>query len=1285
VVARAKLSYARVSVPPVAVSAPKEDGEEDTSTADKVTQLPQIACTSHPGWGFDFEAGLQGLVPLNGDQSAGLALVPVTGRRGEQALALTNLCTGGDFGVRLPLDGLDLSRVKEIGLDCAIPASVAVNLYFCFKDDPLERFFVQLSGPGESAPNVTRLGEFGSFAADGKWHRVSFNPAETLRQALPWRESFVVGEVVIGMLHEGYLNAGCGGNKQGASFVVDNLRVVSVGPAEVAVELRPPVVAAEPQALPQKEEAEASEEKEPVSAKEEVAVEDVPEVVSYEYRSWLSRSLVREVPPAEVESGSGAEFALAAPEGGVWGLHSQVRLDGSWQVLPVIPLCVAETLGVVSTCPAEGESWGGEPVEVRFDLESEGQPDLSGMTLTVGDTAVRPGVGNANYDVAAKLLTIDVGRTGLSIADGSDIAFGLEYTDSVDASGAVAGVTNAVSQESTRLCRWKARMDYSHDKTPPGPVQLLGDEYIVLDFNHGVDGVKPTTPNGAVRVVCAQRGVGNKDLALQVLNRVCGSDFGVSLYEQRFSAGEYPLLAFDYRVDSRVRVDFLLKRKRKQVTVRFMDKDEEATPAGRIADVKADGKWHHAEVNLADLVADPNARYSANCYDMTRLTLGDGGYRAVPPGVSYAIDNVTLVPVVRGKDDLRLKWQASDLSGIHAYSYAWNPEPETKVDTVAETSESGALFGDLPDGKTIFHIRAQDGAGNWGEVSRFHFLVDNLVPTVTSVHPESGVGAADSRILVEFGEGIASLDPAGFEMTVNDAECALTWATTRWDTRARTLSWDFTKARRSMRKVIPDGKEMKVCLVSARDFAGNEMEPYEWTWQIDYSKDKEGPDAPRIWCYTQRAQYDHFSGDNHAWRVYGAQKGSELTTVVDPDTGDHCLRFRKVAQGKRFGAFRGVGKASIADTPIVSFDYKIMPGTKVSLLVNLDGVRYGIVLTGDEQITALGRVEDATDDGKWHHAIVKLAELLKAKFPDKKDPRCQQVYFGDWRAKGNEVGAEFFIDNFAMVASGPPLPWIHCGAADPTGIAGFDIGFDRDPWGKTTESFPAKTKRVPVAGVDEEGMWFIHVRARDGAGNIGRPAHYPYLCTQAFAGSVDEGLETGEGWVTWSKNRRGRCWLQPGKTAGGGNQFMSAQLYIGGKTEVEIRRKTKFRVGAHCSIAADLFHSAKEPMKIAAYVRRHGDKERIASEPVELAPHVWKRAVTFDLPPGAFSPEEADGVAEGDGVLCQEMGFVVLSSKKLRTSLLIDSVKFDHLPQEKGKTKKGRSKPKTQSSKELTK
>jgi len=121
-------------------------------------------------------------------------------------------------------------------------------------------------------------------------------------------------------------------------------------------------------------------------------------------------------------------------------------------------------------------------------------------------------------------------------------------------------------------------------------------------------------------------------------------------------------------------------------------------------------------------------------------------------------------------DDPALGWSVDpDPSGITGYSFTIDHEAGTIPDTVIDSQDQGHAYHGLEEGTWYFHLRARDGAGNWGPASHFT-LVIRFVPVADfQATPSSGyeplfvsftdLSASHSGItswLWEFGDGETS-------------------------------------------------------------------------------------------------------------------------------------------------------------------------------------------------------------------------------------------------------------------------------------------------------------------------------------------------------------------------------------------------------------------------------------------------------------------------------------------------------------------------------------------------
>jgi len=113
--------------------------------------------------------------------------------------------------------------------------------------------------------------------------------------------------------------------------------------------------------------------------------------------------------------------------------------------------------------------------------------------------------------------------------------------------------------------------------------------------------------------------------------------------------------------------------------------------------------------------------------------------------------------------DVVLDWspQADD-SGVAGYSFVLDQAPDTTPDTVADGAAATTTFTGVSDGVWYFHVRAVDGAGNWGATLHRTVRVDVTAPvtaddydglpapmitfTLTPVDDHSGVVLTEYRV-----------------------------------------------------------------------------------------------------------------------------------------------------------------------------------------------------------------------------------------------------------------------------------------------------------------------------------------------------------------------------------------------------------------------------------------------------------------------------------------------------------------------------------------------------------
>ena len=98
---------------------------------------------------------------------------------------------------------------------------------------------------------------------------------------------------------------------------------------------------------------------------------------------------------------------------------------------------------------------------------------------------------------------------------------------------------------------------------------------------------------------------GSGQASLRITNRYAGGNFAVRAVSGPFQVEHFPWLSFDYNIPAGVKVNWYLRVNTKWYAV-LMSGDrsdgQEYATIGRISQVICDGKWHHAQVNLQELL-----------------------------------------------------------------------------------------------------------------------------------------------------------------------------------------------------------------------------------------------------------------------------------------------------------------------------------------------------------------------------------------------------------------------------------------------------------------------------------------------------------------------------------------------------------------------------------------------------------------------------------------------------------------------------------------------------------
>ncbi|HPD16981.1 MAG TPA: hypothetical protein PLE19_18690 [Planctomycetota bacterium] len=514
-------------------------------------------------------------------------------------------------------------------------------------------------------PNGTNcIGAVPEVQADGQWHHTEFNLHEILTTALPQAASYTI--TALQLADTGFL-----GNADGVEYHLDNFRIAPAASTK-AGPLEWKLAAADPSGIA-------------AFQHSLTALPGAPKWVESPEPAWQFRDL-----------GAGLfQFAVRARDrAGNWSepLQRTVLVDD-------------QPPAIQNVEPQPGARSADGRIRVQLADKPSGI-HREKTTLTVAGTAYRltdPGV---TYDARTGTLTWDAAFLAkpITIADGQDVPVALHTEDNVG---------NAADRA------WTWKMDYSLDKTPPPELYVASIPSNCLVRNTFEDDAGSFAAYGGygeLERVTTTAATGRYSLCTMPTRE--GRYFSFYAYKAAFDAAKHPILSFDYRIPPGLAINLHLHNASGWHAIKLTSPSTYYPVVGEVP-IISDDKWHHAEIDILQFLKP--ATPGASC-PIRYVLFADFGGHTARPGLRMYLDNFTIAERESGQN-LRFEWNAAaDATGIAGYAYALDQAPATQPANLAGPAATAAFQG-LKPGNWFFHLRACDGAGNWGPVTHFPVVV----------------------------------------------------------------------------------------------------------------------------------------------------------------------------------------------------------------------------------------------------------------------------------------------------------------------------------------------------------------------------------------------------------------------------------------------------------------------------------------------------------------------------------------------------------------------------------
>jgi hypothetical protein len=668
--------------------------------------------------------------------------------------------------------------------------------------------------------------------------------------------------------------------------------------------------------------------------------------------------------------------------------------------------------------------------------------------------------------------------------------------------------------------------------------------YLACNFEKSLNGWKQADEEQSAFLSLDTKVKAGGRSSLKLTNMQIGGDFGAEIPADELNLLRVSELSFDYRIPEGVKTNLYFRLKHDLHTryfVQLTGDDYSQRSLMMVGDFKAvqDRKWHRASIDISKAMqravpwleeAIVESMQIGNFHDGYMQT-GVGGN---PVGLSYHLDNFQLIgtgpgPVefafepAKGVEIRKFKWvvdkRASTSAAKSRNATETTIQPvEVPASTVrnwrvlrkalkagkAKGQKKGtletrhlALTGklELAPGEYYIHVSALDRNGKWTDSVHSRMHVQPPL-AIESVVPAEGQRWGLNPIRVSFSEVTAVPLLSSIQLSINSQPVELPKENLTYDLDKRELTLDLNRTGLTFN----DGEPLEFEFEFSEFAEETPRHKHSWQYTVDTKQDRNAPSRVTIVGRPLDLSFEESLGK---LLPYSKDYGAELT--LDDSTsagGKRSLKMVNAIFGSYSGFFISFESASLGQFPILSFDYKTDGYHRLDFMLSTTAGKKYIGFTDLEDNGKSSRSIEKSrhvqvkPDSKWHHAEIDLRHLpplsTKAKAPTTNI--LSSLYLADFGHRSNIAGSFTHLDNLSLVPIvsskvGVSLEW---SAADLSGISGYAVKWSDKPFDE-----PDRRKIVEessrVFKSSGESDYYLHISARDNAGNWGPTAHFRHL------------------------------------------------------------------------------------------------------------------------------------------------------------------------------------------------
>ena len=227
------------------------------------------------------------------------------------------------------------------------------------------------------------------------------------------------------------------------------------------------------------------------------------------------------------------------------------------------------------------------------------------------------------------------------------------------------------------------------------------------------------------------------------------------------------------------------------------------------------------------------------------------------------------------------------------------------------------------------------------------------------------------------------------------------------------------------------------------------------------------------------------------------QRNTQSTYIESDDssaaTGSRSLRLTNKITASPF-SLAVPGTLDAAKFPALTFAYRADDRVRVDLTFVWQKKRYSVrFLDRDNPDARVATFANIKADNQWRVASVNLLDALRKARPDATEFNIEQLQFADAGWTGNARAVRWSLDDWRPAPRVENLLDATIVGRDLSGLSGVSTVFDQKTGTVPAEKISGNADlKISLQG--KSGLWWLHVRARDGAGKWSETAHFPVWC-----------------------------------------------------------------------------------------------------------------------------------------------------------------------------------------------